>query len=118
MSKRLKVLLVILFFSLVIGNIGFAYNYFVGRKALSEMSAKRQSNINILSFIKLFMEKVLQGSTAVSFDDRLKLENSVRALNDQGIFEAWESFTNAKSQEEVQKYYYILFDLLLKRIAI
>jgi hypothetical protein len=82
------------------------------------MIQKQQINSKILSFTQLFMDKVLQGSTTVSFDDRLQLENSVRALNDNEIFSSWQKFTNAKSQTEIQQDFYKLFDLLLKSIEI
>jgi len=117
MQKRLKILLVALFASLVISNVFFTYNYIVNLRTLEQMTKKQEINANVLSFTQLFLEKVLRGGTLVSFDDRLHLENSVRALNDKDIFASWESFTNAKSQTEVQQDFYTLFDLLLKRIS-
>ena len=118
MQKRLKVLMTLLFVSLVISNIFFAYMFVADTRALGTTIEKQQINSNVLSFTQLFMEKILRGSKVVSFDDRLQLENSVRALKDQNIFDAWQNFTNAKSQTDVQQEFYTLFDLLLKKISI
>lgn len=118
MQKRTKILITILFVILVISNIFFIYEYLLSSRNMEIMIQKQQINSKILSFTQLFMDKVLQGSTTVSFDDRLQLENSVRALNDNEIFSSWQKFTNAKSQTEIQQDFYKLFDLLLKSIEI
>ena len=110
--------MIILFISLIVGNVFFAYKYVLNLRILEQTIKKQQINSNVLSFTELFMEKVLRGSASVSFDDRLQLENSVRALNDKDIFASWEKFTNAKNQTEVQLDFYALFDLLLKKISI
>lgn len=80
--------------------------------------ASQQVNEKILDFTKLFFDKVLQGTKEVSFDDRLKLENSVRELNDKEIFDSWVKFTKAKDQNEVQIDFYNLFQLLLNKIKL
>ena len=118
MQKRLKILLVVLFVSLVISNVFFIYNYIVNLRTLEQITQKQEVNSKVLSFTQLFVEKVLRGGTVVSFDDRLQLENSIRALNDKDIFASWEKFTSAKSQTEVQQDFYVLFSLLLKKISL
>lgn len=116
MSKRLKILLAILFIALIIGNIFFASKFLTNIRELEQIEEEQQINDKVLSFTNLFMAKVLRGGTTVSFDDRLLLENSVRALNDKEIFSAWEKFTKAGSQAEVQQAFYNLFDRLLAKI--
>ena len=104
---------------LAIGNILLAYLYIsscVKLKNDQAIVASQKVNDKVLAFSQLFFDKVLQGTKTVSFDDRLELENSVRALNDKEIFDSWTKFTGAKDQAEVQKDFYNLFGLLLKKI--
>jgi len=115
-NKVTNTIITILAFS----TIFFAYFYFsscVKFSSAEKTIASQQVNEKILNFSQLFFEKVLQGTKEVSFDDRLQLENSVRALNDKEIFDSWTKFTNAKNQNEVQKNFYNLFQLLLNKIT-
>jgi len=111
-------ILILAIIILALGNIFFAYKYIAKTRTLDEATQKQRINDKVLSFTQLFMDKALRGGTAVSFDDRLQLENSVRALNDKEIYTSWEKFTSAKSQTEVQQNFYALFELLLGKIAI
>jgi len=83
---------------------------------MEQVIESQKINEKVFTFSQLFFDKVLQGEKEVSFDDRLELENAVRALNDKDIFNAWTKFTNAKDQGEVQKSFYNLFKLLLNKI--
>jgi hypothetical protein len=115
LNKKIIILITIL----VIGCIFFIFMYLSSQLKLrnaEQVIASQQINGKVLLFSKLFFEKVLQGTKIVSFDDRLQLENSVRALNDKEIFDSWEKFTGAKDQTEVQQDFYDLFGLLLKKI--
>lgn len=115
--NRLKVLIIILFTSLVISNVFFAVKYFVVIKEMDAVEQKQQINSDVLSFTKLFVDKVLRGNKEVSFEDRLQLENSIRALKDKEAFACWEKFTKATDQTEVQSNFYELFSLLLGKIG-
>lgn len=111
------VLIVILFLS----NMFFVWMYASSQITTKKLEAKIENqkiNGEILLFTQLFMDKVLSGSKEVSFEDRLQLENSVRALNDQEIFNSWQTFTKAKDQTETQQNFYSLFQLLLKKITL
>jgi len=105
---------------LIISNIFFAVMYVSGQVKLRKVEqtvANQQINAKVLEFSQLFFDKVLRGTKEVSFDDRLKLENSIRALNDKAIFDAWTKFTKAKDQAEVQQDFYGLFKLLLGKLG-
>jgi hypothetical protein len=118
MQKRLKILIIILTVTLLGSNLFFTYKYFSVAKTLEVTVEKQKVNASVLYFTQLFMAKVLRGGEVVSFDDRLQLENAVRALNDKEIFGSWESFTKAKDQAEVQADFYDLFELLLGKISL
>ena len=110
--------LILLAVILLIGNIFFGYKYLENQKIIDQVNKKQQINSNILSFTELFMDKVLNGTKEVSFEDRLQLENSVRELNDKEVYNSWQTFTKAKDSAEVQKDFYALFQLLLKKITL
>jgi hypothetical protein len=80
-----------------------------------EQLKNQQFNTKVVDFSKLFVEKVLKADTEVSFEDRLKLENQVRDLNDPEILAQWEKFTGSTTQDQVQSEVKNLLDLLVKK---
>ena len=116
-TKVLGIIVIVLFIS----NIFFVWMFIslkISVRNLENKTSSQKVNANILNFTQLFMDKVLGGSKEVSFNDRLQLENSVRNLNDKEIFDSWQVFTKAKDSAEVQKDFYGLFQLLLKKITL
>lgn len=111
-----KKIVFVLFMILIISNIFFVYKYFESKNIIKQNNIKQEANKEILSFTLLFMNKVLQGSKEISFDDRLQLETSVRNLNDEDIYDSWKTFTKATNDTEVQKDFYNLFTILLEKI--
>ena len=77
----------------------------------------QQTNEKILTFTKLFVDKIFRKDPQVSFEDRLELENAVRVLNNQEIFDQWQKFTNSTGEEDAQTQAVNLFNLLLKNIT-
>ncbi len=86
-------------------------------QAAQKTIGQQQVNQKVLVFSKLFVTNVLQGGQTVSFDQRLQLENAVRDINDPQIYAAWQKFTNAKDQKEIQTDFYGLFSLLLDKLG-
>lgn len=111
-----KKILITLFAILIVSNIFFIYKYVDGCKISKQVEAKQKTDKDILSFTLLFMDKVLQNSQEISFDDRLQLETAVRDLNDSDIYDSWKNFTKATNSSDVQKNFYNLFTVLLKKI--
>jgi Na+-transporting NADH:ubiquinone oxidoreductase subunit NqrC len=114
--NKFKIFAVVLFILLIASNIFFAVKYFLNVKQIKQIKQEQQINSDVLSFTKLFVDKVLMGSKEVSFEDRLQLENSIRALKDKEAFDLWDKFTKAKEQTEIQSNFYDLFSLLLTKI--
>jgi hypothetical protein len=77
----------------------------------------QQVNEKAMFLAKLFVEKVLQGEAEVNFEDRLKLENAVRDLNDQEIFDQWQKIVNSQSAQETQQNVGTFLNLLLTKIS-
>lgn len=114
--NRFKIFVIILFLLLIVSNIFFVFKYFVNTKKIQEIEQRQQINRDVLSFTKLFVDKILMGNKEVSFEDRLELENSIRALKDKEAFDSWDKFTKAKDQGDIQHNFYDLFSLLLTKI--
>jgi len=83
---------------------------------LEDQVQKERVNDKIVNFLDLFIQKVLESQKEISFDDRLKLENEVRALNDNQIIAQWDQFVNSKSVEDAQLQVKNLLHLLVQKI--
>jgi hypothetical protein len=114
--NKFKIFVVVLFILLIASNIFFAVKYFINTKEIKQIEQKQQINSGVLSFTKLFVDKILMGNKEVSFEDRLQLENSIRDLKDKEVFDSWDKFTKAKEQTDIQHNFYDLFSLLLMKI--
>lgn len=57
----------------------------------------------IVSFTSLFIDLVLMSNEEISFNNRLELENRVREIDDQEIFEKWQEFTSTEDPESAQR---------------
>jgi len=115
-----KIIIVIIIALLVLGNIGFGIGYFLQKaenQKIKEELGNQQMNVKIINFSNLFIEKVLKAKNEVSFEDRLKLENSVRDLSDPTILTLWEKFTESQTQDDAQEAVKNLLDVLIKKIS-
>lgn len=86
-------------------------------KATKSLLQTYQYNEKILSFTKLFIIKVLKAEAEVSFEDRLKLENAVRDINNKDIFDQWQKFIESKTEAQAQKEVKNLLELLINKIT-
>ncbi|MDD4272028.1 MAG: hypothetical protein PHF50_04475 [Patescibacteria group bacterium] len=116
---KIKIIIVVIVLALVAGNIFFAVKYFSAAKELTlvqAVNAEKQKSRKILEFNKQFIEEVLGGGKEVNFEARLKLENSVRALNDEEILSDWQNFTKSKDAAEAQTNVLILLKALANKM--
>lgn len=99
---------------------GFISQWFIAGQQLQasrDLLKTYQYNEKILAFTKFFVSKVLKAQADVSFEDRLKLENDVRALNDKEILDQWQAFVNSKDEKEAQTQVRNLLDLLISKVV-
>ena len=118
--SRLRVFIIALICLLVLTDAIAVNGYLSVKKQLSVSQGLSQKNIlnsQVLNFTRLFIERVLQAKGEVSFENRLKLENMVRDLNDPAILESWNSFVNSRSEQEAQENVKLLLDLLVRKIV-
>ena len=117
-NQRIFILsLIVILFA---GNILLAGQYYVSLKNLQATNGLLQTyqhNEKVLSFTKIFIEKVLKAEAEVSFEDRLKLENAVRDINNKDIFDQWQKFIDSKTEAQAQQEVKNLLELLVNKIA-
>lgn len=113
-----KIVLVIILL-LLTGTIFFGIKYYSTQKQLQETQdslSAQQINEEILEFTKFFIDEVLQSETEVDFETRLELENAVRDLGDEEIFNQWEKFVGSETEEQAQAEVKQLLELLMQKI--
>lgn len=113
-----KILTIIILF-LTAGNVYLGFRYLDARQGFNQNQTvleNRQTNENVLTFTKLFIEKVLKAEKEVDFESRLKLENAVRELRDEEILDQWQKFVNSKNESEAQREVKNLLEMLVNKI--
>ena len=118
MDKSKIILIIILI--LLASNIFFGVRYFSVRNDLEQtkqLVKTQQINEKVLNFTILFIDKVLKAQGEVSFEDRLILENAVRALEDETILNQWQKFVESKTEEEAQREVKDLLEMLVSKIS-
>jgi len=114
-----KVITLILILVLLAGNLVLGFKYYSVQKELGlvkQMLKTQQFNDKVLGFTTLFISKVLKAEKEVSFEDRLKLENAVRDIEDQDIFDQWQKFIQSKTEDQAQQEVKNLLEMLVKKI--
>ena len=117
MSKQRIIIIIISI--LVAGNAFFGASYFFAYKkaqTIAQQLKNQQNDAKIVNFTGLFIEKVLKAEKEVSFEDRLRLENAVRDLNDGEVLVQWEKFVDSKTEIEAQNAVKNLLSLLVSKI--
>ncbi|HEY4493347.1 MAG TPA: hypothetical protein VJB98_01870 [Candidatus Paceibacterota bacterium] len=73
-------------------------------------------NTRVLLFLDDFVNLVLGSTTEISLEDRLRLENEVRALGDKEILATWQAFTEAPDDMVAQGQVIKLLRLLVAKL--
>lgn len=106
---------------LLLGNIFLGLRYYSATKELEGTRvtlATQRYNDMVLNFMKMFIKRVIKSQTEVDFETRLKLENSVRDLDDPQILAQWQKFVNSQSETEAQANVKDLLDMLVDKVYI
>lgn len=94
-----------------------------GRELQAEverLEAKERSievNEKVIEFSKSFITLVLRADGEVDFDKRFQLENMVRNIGDQEIFDAWKAIPESVSETDAQKRVLDLLEILVGKIS-
>ena len=95
----------ILLIILVAGNIFFSIQY---TESLKQQQTQKEdsigTNIKVSRFLKLFVDVVLNTETGktISYDERVKLENYVREIQDVDIIKQWDAFVDSTDSKIAQ----------------
>ncbi len=119
-TSRKNIILAAVILVLVLGNIFFAVSYFLQARQtakLQQQVSAQKTNTKVVNFLNLFIDKVLKTDKEVSFEDRLKLENAVRDINDPELLAKWEKFTGGTNEFEIQKGVKDLLEALARKIT-
>ena len=114
-----KIIIIAIILILLAGNIYFGSRYFSALKELKELKAAMETykiNEKILTFSSLFITKVLKTENEVDFETRLRLETTVRDLNDEEILTQWKKFTESETEDEAQTEVKNLLEMLVSKI--
>ncbi len=120
-NNKKEILISLAFIILILTNIFFGILYFSELKECNTTKNQLQSqkiNEKVVSFAQLFVAKVLKAKSEVSFDERLKLENAVRGLDDKDILDQWEKFVSSNTELEAQQNVKDLLEILVNKISI
>jgi len=118
---RAKVIYTTLAVVLLGGMFFSGYGYLSMQKELTTtrmLLAEEKRDERALNFLGMFVSKVIKAEKEVSFEDRLKLENMVRDLNDESIVKQWKNFVDSKTEKEAQENVKELLDLLVDKISV
>ena len=120
MKKNTKAKIIIfIIIVLLAGNVFFSGQWLIAKKKLKQRQSVAEIqnvNQNILNFTKLFIGDVLQAGQEIDFETRLKLENTVRELNDKEVLNQWNKFVNSETEEDVQREVKNLLEMLVSKI--
>lgn len=113
MKKIIIILLVLVFWASVAGNIYLFYRLYDA----SQIVKKAQINAKVLAFRDMFTKNVLLNSHEIDYDTRWEMEAAVRAINDEQIFNQWQKFVKAGTQEEASLEAKKLLSLLIDKTS-
>ncbi len=119
MENKNRLFIIIVVGALIIGNVFFALNYFLGKAELEQVKSEQtkvEFNEKVINFASLFIKKVLQADKEVDFETRLSLENAVRGLKDDQIMAEWQNFTASKTEADAQTSVKKLLEILITKI--
>ena len=97
-----KILIIALIASLLV-NIFLGVSYFQDKSVQIEsdqLSSEQREKIS--EFTKLFFTKIVVTGGKISFEDRAKIEEDLKNLNDSAISEKWNNFISSDSGGKAQ----------------
>jgi len=117
-SKR-DILLALVMMGLLGMGVFFAVQNVIQAKEAQKIQqelARQKTNAKVVNFLNLFIQKVLKTDKEISFEDRLKLENAIRDINDPEILQKWEEFTGGTNEAQIQDGVKNLLEILVKKM--
>jgi len=102
---------------LLAGNIYLSIQFI---NSLQKPVLEEQTNVTVsiksARFLKTFINKVLNTKGAVSFEDRVQLENDILQIHDPVLTTSWKDFVGSKTSKDAQTNAVKLMALLIDRV--
>jgi Na+-transporting NADH:ubiquinone oxidoreductase subunit NqrC len=109
-----KIFFLVIVIVLLVASILVGVKYFYDYKNKVEIA--RITNKNILTFERMFIEKVLNATGEVSYEDRLELESAVADINDEDFTSQWQAFLLSTTEIEAQQNTIALLKMFTEKI--
>jgi len=106
---------------MVMSNVYFVLevNQLQSELANARYGQKTENQVEgVISFMDMFIDDVLRAEGEIDFETRLKLESSVRALEDEQVLLRWQAFTGAETEKDAQDAVKELLGVLSERIRV
>lgn len=101
--ERTRILSNLLLVILLAGNLYFTVQKIAEiNMSTSQVEDQTTTRIQTARFLKMFVDVVLTDKGTISFEQRVKLENDVIALDDPMITAAWNKFVKSATPKEAQ----------------
>ncbi len=101
MNKKTAIILITALCLSVVTNISLVFLYRKTVFSLQKCNEIAQYNAKLTTFRNLFTKNIILSDQAVGFEERMKMEEAARNLDDQGIYSLWQAFSKSKTSEEV-----------------
>jgi len=109
----------ILMIVLLCGNLYFSVQYISNIKAEQNQAVDTTSaRIQTSRVLKEFIDIVLNTQGTISYDDRVKLENDVRQLQDASITSQWDAFVGSSDAKTAQTNAVKLMSMLANKMLV
>ena len=115
--KQKQIYLIVII--LLLSNIFLGIKYFNASRELKEATsiiAIQEEKTKFAELNKTFISEVLQAKNEVNYDIRLKLDETIKNINDEDLIAQWQKFTNSKTEREAQEETINLLELLAGKI--
>jgi len=99
----------------IVANACLAFVGYKSIKKLAEQEKFQQQNAKLFLFRNLFTKNIILSNESVDFENRLKMEEAARDLNDPQIFALWQNFVKSKTSEEVNAHAKELLNVLIDK---
>lgn len=103
-KKRLlsNILLIILLAGDLYFSAQYVYNLKQQQIPVVDDGQRELARIRNANFLKLFIDKVIRTNDKISYEDRIKLETSVRQIHSLDVMDKWKIFVSSKDPREVE----------------
>ncbi len=110
----------ILMLILLIGNIFFSIQYMTNVQYTADEKAKTEERMvmraKVSSFLKFFIDTVINTQSTISYEDRVKLESDLRQIHEPALTAQWDIFVASKDGKDAQTSAAKLMSLLAAKL--